>query len=492
MTKNLTRNPLRLRRDGPRALRAAVLAVLATAVPASTESCRAEAPPASSVTNAAETRLTDVAARIRSVELSTERAWDVMARITSVGPRLTGSPEAASAVSLTADMMREYGLENVRTEPVTVGHWVRGTPEKCRLAGPAASPAAGFAVCALGGSVATPPGGLTAPVVEVRTWDELNRLGRAGVAGKIVFFNRPMDRTAPNPFAAYGGAADQRVKGASEAARLGAVAALVRSMTFRVDAHPHTGLMSYAPDAPRIPAAAIATRDADALSARLRGEGEVRLFLEMGCRTMEPVVSANVLGEIRGSERPEEVVVVGGHLDSWDLSAGAHDDGAGCAMALEALRVIRELGLRPKRTLRAVMFMDEENGGTGGVAYAGAPGRAGERTIAAIEQDHGAFVPVALAAGANGGPEVLERVRRRAALFEPLGIFRFVPGGGGVDVGPLAAAKAVFGAVLPSSERYFDVHHSALDTPESVHPRELALGAAAVATLAWVWADEGL
>jgi len=430
------------------------------------------------------------AEKMRDIGLCEEGAFTLLARIAGVGPRLTGSPGAAAAVDLAVRMMRELGFENVHAEPVSVTRWVRGEKEEAEVLGAASAEAALLHVCALGGSDGTPGPGIAAPVAEVRSFEELDRLGPAA-RGKIVFFNRAMDRTQTDAFAAYGRAADQRVRGAVEAARHGAVAVLVRSLTFRVDDFPHTGLMTYEEGVPRIPAAAVSTADADRLSALLGKGGPVVVRLRMSCRTIGPAPSANVVGEIVGMERPRDIVLLGGHLDSWDLGVGAHDDGAGCAASLEALRLIRAAGLRPKRTVRAVLFMDEEFGGTGGRFYASAVARAGERHLVVMESDRGGFMPVAIAAGQPGGP-VLRRLRAWSALFEPLGVRTFVPGGGGVDVGPLVRSGSVPVAVIPDAQAYFDVHHSALDILRSVHPRELEFQAVSMAILAYVLAEEGI
>jgi carboxypeptidase Q len=427
--------------------------------------------------------------KLRETGLAGEKAYDILKRITSVGPRLTGSPQADAAVKACLELMRDLGFSGVHAEPVEVGRWVRGDVAEAAIAAAPGRSAVPLAVCALGGSVGTPAGGLTAPVLEVRSLDALAGLGPA-VKGKIVLFNRPMDRRLTEPFAAYGGAADQRVSGASAAARHGAVAVLVRSLTFRVDPHPHTGLMRYDPGLPRIPAAAISTADAERLSSLLEKEKSVSVTLRMNCRDMGRTTSANAVGEITGSELPKEIVLVGGHLDSWDLAVGAHDDAAGCAVSLEALRLIKALGLVPRRTIRAVMFMDEEFGGTGGRAYAGAPQRKGERHIVAAESDRGGFVPMGLAVGSRDS-KVFERMSGLLDLFRPLGISWIVPGGGGVDVGPLVERGAAPAAVIPNSQVYFDVHHSALDTVSSVHPRELELQAIILAALAYILAQEG-
>jgi Zn-dependent M28 family amino/carboxypeptidase len=281
----------------------------------------------------------DAAERLRRLGLQDERAYDLLRDLTALGPRLTGSPQAAAAVALTAQMMQDLDLDDVHYETVTVSRWVRGEAESASIVGSALVGDRPMAVCALGGSVSSSEVGVTAPVVEVKSLQDLAKLG-AQVKGKIVFFNRAMDRSQGDVFAAYGVAAEQRVRGAADAAKLGAVAVLIRSLTLRIDDHPHTGAVEYEPQAPKIPAAAISTRDAEFLSALLRRDQNIRVRLQLNCRTLGPVASVNVVGQITGTAMPNEIVLVGGHLDSWDLSPGAHDDGAGCVIALEALRLI--------------------------------------------------------------------------------------------------------------------------------------------------------
>jgi carboxypeptidase Q len=437
-----------------------------------------------------QSRYGEVADRIRKAGLREEGAFESLRRITDVGPRLTGSPEAAAAVDLTRKMMEEMGFDSVHLEPIAVNRWVRGAKEEARIIDSGPAGATVLSVCALGGSVGTLQSGITAPVLEVKSFEELGRLGPA-VQGKVVFFNRPMDRTQVDPFAAYGGAADQRVSGAVQAARLGAVAVLVRSLTFRIDDFPHTGLMTYSPDVPKIPAAAVSTSGAEILSAALKNGPPVSVYLKMSCVSYPPVPSANVVGEIRGGELPEEIILLGGHLDSWDLGTGAHDDGAGCAASLEALRLIKGLGLRPKRTIRAVLFMDEEFGGTGGRFYARADQRKSEKHLVAMESDRGGFLPLGIAAGRSDAG-FLRRLKAWSVLFRPLGIMSFGPGGGGVDVGPLIEQGAIPAAVITNAQPYFDVHHAALDVLSSVHPRELEMQAIILATLAFILAQEGI
>ena len=425
---------------------------------------------------------------IRIAGLKSEFAYKLLERLTTeVGPRLTGSPQAAAAVALTKSLMDELGCETW-LEPITVQHWVRGV-ESARVVRPAGLKAAALNVTALGYGVPTPSGGITAPVVEVRSFDELHALGPA-VRGKIVFYNVPMDPGPMDTFQSYGAAVQYRSSGASEAARFGAAAVLVRSVTLRTDDHPHAGMVAYDPQLPKIPAAAVSTLGADALSALVRKGEPVEVRLELGCREFAPVPSANVIGQIRGREKPDEIVLVGGHLDSWDLGTGAHDDGAGCVQAIEVLRLLRDLGLKPKRTVRAVMFMNEEFGASGGQDYAASDRRRTERHIAAIESDRGGFLPIGF--GIGGTPEQFARLAAWGDLVKPSGILWIQPGGGGADTGPLAASGTVLMAFVPDSQKYFDVHHSSLDVLSSVHPRELELGAIVMAIYAYVAAQEGI
>ncbi|MBN2207046.1 MAG: M20/M25/M40 family metallo-hydrolase [Candidatus Aminicenantes bacterium] len=432
----------------------------------------------------------EAARRILERGLHEEKAHALLRSLLEAAPmRLTGSPGAEAALAHMEAVMRGLGFANVHREAVRVERWERGA-ETAVIEASAFGPEIDLAVCALGGSVGTAPEGLAAEVLEVRSFRELEAAADAA-RGKIVFFNRPMDRAVLDPFRAYGENAELRVRGAVEAAKRGAVAVLVRSLTMRRDRHPHTGLMRYEDGPPRIPAAAVATEDADGLSARLRETPGLTVRLKLGCRSAGSVWSSNLIGELRGSERPGEIILIGGHLDAWDLGSGAHDDGAGCVHAVEALRLIKAVGLVPKRTIRAVLFMDEEFGGTGGRSYAGAPEREGERHLAAFESDRGGFLP--LAVGIGGGPEVLRRFEGLGALLRSSGVvLGLVAGGGGVDIAPLAEQGALLGGLIPDAARYFDHHHSALDVLEAVHPRELELGAIALALTAFLIARDGI
>ncbi|MCX6145394.1 MAG: M20/M25/M40 family metallo-hydrolase [Ignavibacteriales bacterium] len=373
-----------------------------------------------------------LAVRIAKEALGSNNSFDMLEELcANIGNRISGSPQATKAILWAKTKMEEFGFENVHLEPVMVPHWVRGPVEEAYLLLPSGQRER-LKIAALGGSIATPPEGITAEVIEVKSFDELQKLG-GKAKGKIVFFNRPMDRTLFQTFAAYGGAVDQRGHGAVMAARVGGVAALVRSMTTRIDDSPHTGAMGYVDTVNKVPSAAISTRGAEYLSKILSQGIAVRIQLKLSAQTLPDVESANVVGELRGTEKPNEVIIMGGHLDSWDIGYGAQDDGAGCIQSLEALRLLKKLGLKPKRTIRAVMFMNEENGGRGGTAYA-AKDRPGEKHIAAIESDAGGFSPRGFGIGDT---LTYTKVAPWGPLLRSFGADQITLGGGGSDISPL-------------------------------------------------------
>lgn len=430
----------------------------------------------------------DVAARIIRTGLSTGKAYGLLSDLClNIGHRLSGSPEAAKAVVWGKRMMEEYGLENVRLEPVMVPRWVRGRMEEGWIVRSSGKKIP-LRICALGGSVGTPKEGITAGIVEVTSFEELRAMGDAA-EGKIVFFNRPMDPTKYSTFEAYGGAVDQRGQGSVEAAKVGGVAALVRSMSTRIDDVPHTGAMGYNDSIPKVPGAAVSTRGAEILDSLLARDKQLKVHLNFSCETLPDVESADVIGELTGSEKPEEVIVVGGHLDSWDKGQGAHDDGAGCVQTIEALRILKNLGLHPKRTIRAVLFMNEENGLRGGMAYA-AKDRPAETQIAAIETDAGGFTPRGF--GVQADSAGVARLQRWAPLLRGIDADRITQGGGGADISPLAKRGVPTLGLRVDSQRYFDYHHSDSDTIDKVNERELELGATALAILCYVIAQEGM
>ena len=407
----------------------------------------------------------------------------------NIGPRLSGSPGAAASVEWSRHMMEDFGFDSVWLQPVMVPHWVRGIKEIGRINSKKMGTVE-VNVCSLGGSVGTGPSGIAASVVEVKSFDELKSLGTKGVQGKIVFFNRPMDPTKINTFAAYGGAVEQRANGASEAAKYGALAVLVRSMGSNLEDYPHTGSMRYAPNIVKIPALAISTRQAELLSKLLKDEKDLQFYMENHSVTLEDAPSFNVVGEIRGREFPKEIIVVGGHLDSWDLGQGAHDDGAGCVQSIEVLRLFNAIGYKPKRTIRAVMFMNEENGLRGGLKYAELAEKNKENHVAAIESDRGGFVPRGFTVPSE--EKAKAKVRSWKPLLEPYGLSDFSQEGGGADIGPLANQGVALIGFLPDSQRYFNFHHTAEDTIDKVDKRELELGSASMAALVYLIDKYGL
>jgi carboxypeptidase Q len=403
-------------------------------------------------------------------------AWNRLAELTDTyGNRLAGSPNLARAIAWAVESMKKDGLENVRAEKVMVPRWLRGA-ESAEIVDPPRHP---IAMLGLGGSVATPPAGIEADVIVVKSYDELNRRS-AEIKGKIVLYNAV--------YTNYGQTNQYRTGGASAAARHGAVASLVRAIGPTGLRTPHTGGMTYAAGVPRIPAAAVAAEDAERLQ-RLADRGlRVRVRLRMEARFEADVESANVIGEIRGSEFPDEVVLVGGHFDSWDVGAGASDDGVGCVVTWDAARLMLKLGIRPRRTVRVVLFTNEENGLRGGTGYRDAYLKQAEQHVLAIESDSGVFAPSRL--GFTGSAEAQRVMREIATLLEPLGLQHLGPGGGGADIGPIAqAGKVPMLAYQGDSARYFTIHHTPADTIDRIAPEEVSKAAAALAVVTYVVAD---
>jgi hypothetical protein len=431
----------------------------------------------------------DTANEITRAALVGGQAYRLLTELTALGPRLSGSPQAAAAVEWSRQTMMKLDFDNVRLQEVMVPHWVRGPIEEAAIINSATLGTMPLTVCALGGSIATPRMGIVAEVVEVKSFDELKALGKTA-EGKIIFFNRPMDPAKMNTFEAYGGAVNQRGSGAIEAAKVGGIAALVRSMTTRLDDVPHTGSTSYQDGVPKVPAAAVSTVGANLLSQLLAQEKNVRVRLKLTCQTLPDAPSANVIGEITGTEKPEDIIVVGGHLDSWDKGTGAHDDGAGCVQSIEVLRLLKALNLKPKRTIRAVMFINEENGSRGGEAYGREAAAAKTKHIAALESDRGGFAPRGFSADADSIR--FARLASWAYLLEEVGADKIFKGGSGADISVLVRQGVPGIGLVPEAHRYFDYHHSDNDTIDKVNEREINLGAAALAILCYVLAQEGL
>ena len=408
-----------------------------------------------------------------------------------IGGRLSGSLNAELAVEYTKTELEKLGLDRVWLQPVMVPKWVRGTPEFAYIE-TAPGNTISVNICALGGSVATPLQGVKAEVIEVQGLEELKALDRKEVEGKIVFFNRPMQADLIHTFEAYGGCVDQRYSGAKEAGKLGAVAMIVRSMNLRLDDLPHTGAMSYGdlPVSKRISSSAISTNDAEKLSGMLKIDPKIKLYIKQSCRQLKDVQSYNVIGEITGSQFPDEIITVGGHLDSWDLGDGSHDDGAGCVQSMDVLRLLKISGIKPKRTIRVVLFMNEENGLRGGKAYAKEATRKGENHVFALESDSGGFTPRGFTF--DGPDNKIDQIMRWKPLFEPYLIHYFKKGGSGADIGPLKKSTNVLAGLRPDSQRYFDHHHAANDTFDAVNKRELELGAATMTSLIYLVDKYGL
>lgn len=396
--------------------------------------------------------------------------------------RLAGSSASLNAVEYTRNALISAGADTVWLQQVMVPHWVRGF-EQCRITS-AISGSENLSIAALGLSSGTSMEGIVSKVIEIHNFEELKSLGRKRIEGKIVFFNRPVDNKLINTFSGYGGAVNQRISGASLASGYGAVAVIIRSVTQSLDDFPHTGVTHYDDGVNKIPAVAVSTIDAELLSIWLKKDSSLTAHLISTCKNYPDTLSYNVIGEVRGSLKPHEYITVGGHLDSWDLGEGAHDDAGGCVQAIEMIRIYKKLGIKPKRTIRAVMFMNEEMSSTGGKAYADEAKIRGEIHYAALESDRGVMSPRGFAFDTEGSK--LEKLQSLAKYFVPFNIRDFDTGGGGSDIAPLKALGALQIGYIPDIQRYFSYHHSANDTFEQVNIRELQLGSAAIASLIYL------
>ena len=405
-----------------------------------------------------------------------------------VGPRLSGSAGAQKAIEVTAKMLKDAGADTVYLQPAMVTHWERGKPEK-------AFAQFGYTkrdlkVTAIGNTVATPTGGVSAQVVEVKSMEALAALGKKNIAGKIVFYNIEMDPTFIRTFQAYGTNGAGRRSGPAEASRYGAIGVIVRSLASNVDDHPHTGATLYNDSLPKLSAVAVSTADAEWLSKALKSQPTMKVTYTTNCKMFPDVLSYNVIGEKRGTVYPGEIITVGGHLDSWDLAEGAHDDGTGCVQSIEVIRAFTALGIGTKRTIRAVMFMNEENGGGGARAYYDSAKAKKENHIFAMESDAGGFTPRSFSIGAKA-PEY-EKILSWLPLFYDYGVYEMHKGGGGSDIGPLFSLGAALAGVEPDSQRYFDLHHAETDVFEAVSKRELDLSTVNMAALLWLVCEYGL
>jgi carboxypeptidase Q len=454
---------------------------------ATTTPAKSSAVARSSLQNAEVDRYRDVAATIIKAARADRGAYTKLAYLTDrIGNRLSGSPGLTAAIQWTAEEMKREG-HDVRTEKVMVPNWRRGT-ERGELVAPQKR---ALHLLGLGGTVATPRGGLTAKVVVVKSWDEL-KAKAAEVKGAIVLYDVAMPAYSAEKGSGYGEVVQYRGGGAIEAAKLGAVGVLMRSVTAHSLRTPHTGAMRYADGVPKIPAAAVTVEDATLISRLYAGGVEVKVRLELNSQQLPDAESANVIGELRGRELPDEIVVIGGHLDSWDVGQGAHDDGTGCVMMMQAITTLRKLGLTPRRTIRVVLFTNEENGVRGARGYAEAHRDEVGKHVFALESDSGGFAPLGFDVEVKNDAVrslVVDRVSAIASLLGGIGASRVREGHSGTDVGPLAEAGVPAAGLSVDGKTYFDIHHTEADTLDKVDPQELADNVAAVAVLAYLVAE---
>jgi len=417
--------------------------------------------------------------------LSNGKSYDWLEYLSNdIGHRLSGSVNAETAVKWGKEELSSIS-DKVWLQPVMVPKWVRGAPEYAHIESTDGKTIS-VPILALGGSISTPSIGIVANVVEVKSFDELDQLGEEKINGKIVFYNRPMNPTIINTFQAYGQSVNQRTQGAKYAAQYGAVGVIVRSMTTASDNFPHTGSMYY-DDLPlnkRIPAAAISTNGADLLSSMLSLNKEVKFYFRQNSKNFPDQLSHNVIAEVRGSKSPDEIIVIGGHLDSWDVGDGSHDDGAGIVQSMEVIRILNSLGYKPNRTIRVVLFMNEENGLRGGNKYAEISRAKNENHFFALESDAGGFTPRGFSFDTS--IEEFESIKSWVGYFKDYALDNFFIGGSGADIGPLKDGKVILSGLRPDPQRYFDYHHSNSDTFDKINRRELELGAAAMTALVYL------
>jgi carboxypeptidase Q len=407
-----------------------------------------------------------------------------------VGARLSGSAQAAKAVQLTYNMFMQIPqLDTVYLQECMVPQWIRGTKEEL-FATTTTNKKINLQATSLGNTEGTKGKLLSAPIVMINNYAMLDSLGEKGIKGKIVFYNYPMNPTYISTGKAYGETGTYRVQGPSKAAKYGAVATLVRSLASNVDSHPHTGVCVYNDSFPKIPALAISTLDAEKLQVMITKQQIKNINIKSNCTLKAPVKSYNVIGEIKGTELPNEYITVGGHLDSWDLAEGAHDDGTGCMQSMEVLRVFKAVGIQPKRTVRAVLFMNEENGGGGANAYFDNAKAKNEKHFFALESDAGGFTPRGF--GITGSEAALQKMQSFIPLLYLYGVYEIKMGGGGADINKLTALGATLCGLSPDTQRYFSLHHAENDVFEAVDKRELELGAINMAALIYLVDKYGL
>jgi hypothetical protein len=400
-----------------------------------------------------------------------------------VGHRLTASPASYKAIAWGKLTLESLHLDKVWLQEITVPHWERGTIERLDFSSKS-TPLMLSKCTALGGSVGTDGQVIEGEILAINDWEELKKLDDKAVKGKIIYYSKVMNPYFISTFHAYGDCGSYRMNGAIEAAKKGAKAIVIRSLTLKEDSNPHTGMMRYEEGVPKIPGMAISVKDAMQLNELLKKDGKVTARMKLDCQIFPDTISYNVIGEIRGSEFPDEIIVVGGHLDSWDIGEGAHDDGAGIVQSIEVLRLMKLMNYTPKRTIRCVLYMNEENGNKGGISYAKLAKEAGEKHVFALESDAGGFSPRGF--GIDGTDEQVTKLVGFKKLFEPYYVHLVQKGWGGVDIGPLKEQGVCLSGLIPDSQRYFDFHHAQSDVFENVHKRELELGAGAMAALIYL------
>ncbi|MBU2506691.1 MAG: M20/M25/M40 family metallo-hydrolase [Bacteroidetes bacterium] len=430
----------------------------------------------------------ETAKKVVTEALNKSKGYEYLKELCEIGPRLAGSKNSLKAIDWAVNKFKEIGVDTVWLQPVMVNSWERGDIETAAIIGSNNNPIYELSVASLGNSVGTDNDGISAEVLEVHNFEELKLLFEEAKS-KIIFFNRPFDNTLINTFEAYGKAVDQRIFGAAEAAKVGGIGVLVRSVTSLYDNVPHVGTMIYADSVKQIPAAALGTIDADYLSGQLKKNPNLKIKMTLSCRSIPDQKSYNVIAEIRGIEKPEEVIVVGGHFDSWDKGDGAHDDGAPTLQTLEILDLIKRLNLQPKRTIRCIFFMNEENGSEGAVEYAKFAESENSTHIAAIESDRGAFTPRGFYVTTDSTR--LSKLQSWLPFLDHALIEWIKPGGSGADISKIKIGGALMGYV-PDVQRYFDVHHSDNDVFETVNSREMEFGSAAMTILAFLLSEEGI
>lgn len=426
--------------------------------------------------------------KIVRTALVDRKGYKWLEELCKIGPRLPGSENSMVAIQWAKKKMEESGFDSVWLQPVMVPFWVRGNFEEAIIIKSKKYKSRKLSITALGGSVGTDKEGITGEIIIVNDFEELKSKSNF-VKGKIVLFNRPLDYGEVEPFTGYGMAVNQRVFGAIEAAKYGAIGVIVRSITTKHDNVPHTGVMYYLDTLPKIPAISIGYLDADFLTEAVNQEPDLQINIKLSCKKLPDVLSYNVIGEIRGYKYPDEIIVVGGHFDSWDKGCGAHDDGAGCIQSMEVLDLLKRLNIKTKRTIRCVLFMDEEQNQTGANEYGRFASSSNQKHISAIEADRGAFTPRGFYADTDS--TTLNYLQSFLPYLNLAKIDWIRKGGSGVNVSRIKNTKALFGYVS-DSQRYMDVHHSDKDTYETVHPREFQLGSAALTILCLLISELGL